>query len=292
MDQPLTRLAAIQPPAPATAAEHGAMVAAAWQLVAQAARDGADLIVLPEYFNMMGLPSEEVAARAATAGDIVAAAQERCQRDGHWLVLPLIEARGGQRYNTAHLIAPDGTIALTYDKTHVTITERQDLGLTAGQAVPVVETPLGRVGMMICYDVYFPEVARLLNLQRTDLIVFPSLQRSDTPERCMLLNRARAMDAACHLVRACYGLPAGTAYAPGKVYGASCIIAPDGNVLADAGFHEGLAMADVDLRAPWVRPRCSGAAPEAVRDFLQADRRPELYGPIAQQAGEGVASRE
>lgn len=274
------RLAAIQPAAPSDPDEHPAMVEAAWRLATKAADRGADLIVLPEYLNVMGFGHDGVRRRARMATEVVGRALEFCRRTRTWLLLPVVEYRGGSYYNAAHLISSGGDIALTYDKTHLTITERRDLGLTPGQSLPVVDTPLGRVGVMTCYDVYFPEVARALSLQRCDAILFPSLQRSDTPERCMLLSRVRAMDSACHLVRASYGLRPGERYEPGKVYGCSCVIAPDGTVMADAGQYEGVAVADVDLRAPWVRNRCSGADPEPVRDFLIEDRRPELYGPV------------
>ncbi len=280
MQPQCTRLAAIQPAVPSDPDEHPAMVEAAWRLAAEAADGDAELIVLPEYFNVMGLDREQMLRRAHTATEVVERAREFCRRAGTWLLLPVVEKRDGSYYNAAHLISPTGEIALTYDKTHLTITERRDLGLTPGQSFPVVDTPLGRIGIMTCYDVYFPEVARVMFLQKTDVILFPSLQRSDTPERCMLLNRVRAMDATCHLVRASYGLRPGDRYERGKAYGCSCVIAPDGAVLADAGQYEGVAVADVDLRTPWARNRCSGAAPEPVREFLTEDRHPELYGAI------------
>jgi len=276
-------VAAIQPAVPTGADEHAAMMHAAWRLAAGAADSGAELIVLPEYLNAMGLDREAARQRASDAHGIIEEAREFCRDAAVWLLLPIIEQRNDLLYNAAHLISPSGDTVLRYDKTHLTITERRDLGLTAGDAVPVVDTPLGRLGVMTCYDIYFPEVARVLSLQGADVILFPSLQRSDTPERCMLLSRVRAIDSTCHLVRASYGLPPTGQYAPGKVYGGSCVIAPDGTVLADAGLREGIALAEVDLHSPWVRHRCSGAPPEPVRDFLRQDRRPELYRQIVEE---------
>lgn len=275
-------IAAIQPAVPTGADEHEAMMETTWQLAAGTVDEGATLLVLPESFNAMGFDHETARHRASEAQHIVEQAREFCRRSSTWLLLPLIEQRSTAIYNAAHLISPSGEIVLTYDKTHLTITERRDLGLTPGDALPVADTPMGRIGIMTCYDVYFPEVARVLSLQGADLILFPSLQRSDTPERCRLLCRARAIDATCHLVRASYGLPSREQYAPGKVYGGSCVVAPDGAVLAEAGLYQGVAVAQVDLHTPWMRHRCSGAPPEPVRDFLFEDRRPELYGPITQ----------
>lgn len=278
-------LAAVQPPAPTTPGDLPAAMAAGWRLAEAAADRGARLAVLPECFNVLGLPPAEVPGRAAEAERVLDGARELCASRDLWLLLPLVQRREGRLRNLAHLLAPSGEIALTYEKTHLTLTEREGLGLVPGDSVPVADTPFGRVGVMICYDVYFPEVARLLFLQRVDLLLFPSLQRSDTPERCLLLNRARAIDTASHLVRAAWALPAGEPYAPGKVYGGSCVVAPDGEILAQLGMGEGFALAEVDLGTPWSRPRCNGGAVQPVRDFLAADRRPELYGPLAAAPG-------
>ena len=283
MESRAIRIAAIQPAAPAGAEEHATMVSTAWRLASGAADDGARLLVLPEYLNAMGLAREAAQHRASGAQEIIEQARVFCRDAAVWLLLPIVEQRRDARYNAAHLISPSGDTVLRYDKTHLTITERRDFGLTPGDALPVVDTPMGRIGVMTCYDVYFPEVAGVLSLQGVDLILFPSLQRSDTPERCRLLIRVRAMDSTCHLVRASYGLPHGEDYAPGKVYGGSCVVASDGTVLADAGLHEGVAIAEVDLHTPWVRQRCGGAPAEPVRDFLREDRRPHLYGPIAEE---------
>jgi predicted amidohydrolase len=74
------------------------------------------------------------------------------------------------------------------------------------------------------------------------------------------------------------------------MYGSSCIVAPNGSVLANAGRHEGVAMAVVDPVTPWRRPRCGGYEAQVVRDFLTEDRRPELYPPISQQPSDEATS--
>ena len=276
--------AAIQPFVPKDADEHAEMAESAWALAGEAVERGARLIVLPEYLNAMGLAPDEVARRARETEEIRERARECCRRGRTWLLLPLVEERNGRRFNTAHLVDPSGEIVFTYDKTHLTLAERRDYGLTAGNVIEVARTDFGRVGVMVCYDVYFPEVARILSLKGADIILFPSLQRSDTPERCMLLNRVRAMDNTCHLVRSSFGQQRGGSYVPGEVHGHSYIVAPDGTVLSDAGLGEGIALATTDLGNVWKRPRCGGMGPQAVRDFLAEDRRPELYGPIAGDA--------
>jgi len=274
-------VAAVQPSVSSNAEENEAMISSAWELSRRAADQGAQLIVMPEYFNVMGLERDALIRRSQETEAVRARAADFCRQTKAWVLLPMIEQRSDGRFNTAHLFDSSGEIVFTYDKTHLTVTERRDYALIAGSAIDVVETRLGCIGVMICYDVYFPEVARVLSLRGAQIILFPSLQRSDTREGCMLINRARAMDNTCYLVRSSYGLKRGEVHRSGMVYGASCIVAPNGIVLADAGYFEGVAFATVDLGWPWKRPRASGMGPQVVRDFLTEDRRPELYGLIA-----------
>ena len=277
-------VAAIQPFEPRNADENVEMQETAWELASEAAGRQARLIVLPEYFNVMGMLPRQAVAAIDDTGPQRSRAAEFCRDHGTWLLLPLIECRDGKRLNTAHLLEPSGNMAHTYDKTHLTICEKRDYGLTAGESITVVDTHLCRIGVMICYDVYFPEVARVLSLLDADLILFPSLQRSDTEERTMLLNRARANDSSCYLARSSYGQKRGCAWKHGMMSGGSCIVGPDGSVLANAGRHEGIAAAVIDPHTPWRRPPCGGEAPpQPVREFLDNDRRPELYAPIAEE---------
>ncbi|MBN4060988.1 carbon-nitrogen hydrolase family protein [bacterium AH-315-I18] len=273
-------VATIQPFHPDSLAENILMQESAWQWVDQAVTDGAQLVVLPEYFNVMGLTTQQVLEEAKKAQKQREIASKVCQQHHIWLLLPLIEHRDQGVFNTAHLFNPLGEIVLTYDKTHLTLGERQDYGLTPGDAIKTVDTEFGRVGVMICYDIYFPEVARVLALEGAQIILFPSLQRSEQEDCCMLLNRMRAMDSTAYLIRSSYGRRPSKVHKPGLTYGSSCIIGPDGSILANAGYDEGFTHAVIAPKTPWQRQRCHGMPPHAVRDFLNEDRRPELYGTI------------
>ena len=270
-------IASIQPFQPKCADDHAPMLQSGWSKAREAAGRGAQLIVLPEYFNTFGLAPEQVIEKSKETSSLHQTAKAFCYEHDVWLLLPLVEEHGGRRFNTAHLFDNSGNIVHTYDKTHLTIGERNDYDLTAGDCVDVVETPFGTVGIMICYDIYFPEVARVLSLKGARLILFPSLQRSDTEEGCMLLNRVRAMDSTSFLIRSSYGQKQGDSYVQGMMYGGSCIISPDGSILANAGRNEGAAEATINLSSEWKRPRCGGMPVQSVREFLNEDRRPSLY---------------
>ena len=227
-------IAAVQPLAAGPATSHDRMVQSGLTLLRAAAESGADIVCLPEYFNVMGINAAAAHEVIESTGTQVELARRICEERSVWLLLPLIEKRGERRYNCAHLFDPGGNVVHTYDKTHLTISETRDYELTPGEDITTVDTSLCRIGVMICYDIYFPEVARVLALQGVQLILFPSLQRSDVEASTMLFNRVRAMDAQSYLVRSSFGQPRGSAYKPGMMYGGSCVIAPDGSILASA----------------------------------------------------------
>lgn len=275
------RVAALQPFEPRNADDNAQMQDSAWSLAEDAAAQGGAVVVFPEFFNVMGIPADRAHRFIEDCRPQLDQAKAYCRRHGAWLLLPLVEQRQGKRFNTAHLVNPDGEIAHTYDKTHLTIGEKRDYDLTPGERICAVDTDLCRIGVMICYDVYFPEVVRILALDRSQLILFPSLQRSDTEEGTMLLNRVRAMDSTSYLVRSSFGQKVGHVYKPGMMYGGSCVVGPDGSILATAGRFEGTATAQIDPHTPWQRQRCGGMGPQPVRQFLDEDRRPELYGAVS-----------
>jgi len=282
----LLHIASVQPFEPVNGRDAALMRDSAWSLAGQAAERGAKLIVLPEFFNVFGLSPAAALRQSGRTASLRRRTAAFCRRNDCWLLLPLIEQRRNQRYNTAILYGPGGKVIMRYDKTHLTIAEKCDYNLTPGDSIDVVETEIGPIGIMICYDVFFPEVARILSLRGAKLILFPSLQRSDTETSCLLMTRTRAMDSTCYVVRSSYGQKQSAAYQSGTMYGCSCIVAPDGSVLANAGRHEGVAEASVDVDWTWQRNRCGGRSAQPVRDFLHEDRRPELYGPLIDEHNE------
>ena len=89
--------------------------------------------------------------------------------------------------------------------------------------------------------------------------------------------RTRAMDAKAYLIRSSYGRAADLPWKAGHMFGQSAIVHPDGTLLANAGHYEGFALAHVQAPFVWQRQRCGGYPAEAVREFLDEDRRPEAY---------------
>lgn len=155
--------------------------------------------------------------------------------------------RGPERgvvYNSAALIAPDGSVLGVYDKTHPFFSEAATTGgwVTPGQDVVVVDTELGRIGMIICFDGDYPELSRIQAVQGAEVILRPSalLRSADLWE---LTSRARAYDNHVFIVGSnATGIdPAGVIY-----FGNSHIVTPTANIIARAASHEGWVAARLD----------------------------------------------
>ncbi|WP_119165280.1 nitrilase family protein [Algihabitans albus] len=161
--------------------------------IEEAAAAGAGLVVLPELANSGYVfeRREEAYAHAETAGDGPAslAWAELARRHGLYIVAGLAERDGAALYNSAAVIGPEGHIG-TYRKMH--LWNEENLYFEPGNlGFPVFQTPIGRIGCLICYDIWFPEAFRLLALQGADLVCVPTNWvpvPGQTPERRAMAN--------------------------------------------------------------------------------------------------------
>ncbi|MCD5420262.1 nitrilase family protein [Rhodococcus pyridinivorans] len=146
-------------------------VAATLQLIADATAQGARLIVLPELANTgYSFDTREEAyahAEPLPDGPTCTAWINAAREHDVYIVAGIAEADGVTMYNTAVLIGPEGFIG-KYRKTH--LWNREKLMFSPGDSYPVFDTRIGRIGLLICWDIWFPEVARILVAQGADLI--------------------------------------------------------------------------------------------------------------------------
>ena len=177
------------------------------------------------------------------------ALQALAQKHGIWLhsgSMPLLADDGERRVNRSHVIAADGGIRARYDKIHmfdVTLPSgenwRESAAYEGGNRLVVVDTPLGRMGLSICYDLRFPELYRALADRGATIIAIPAAFTVSTGEaHWHVLMRARAIETQCHVVAAAqYG-----SHADGRqTYGHSVAIDPWGMILADAEAKQAVA---------------------------------------------------
>ena len=211
---------------------------------------GAELVVLPESvttgFTPGCTPEELWDLVTDIPGAILQPYQDVARELGIHLCVGSYR-RGPERgviYNAAALIGPDGEVLGVYDKTHPFASEHARTGgwVTPGNEVTVVETELGKIGMIICFDGDYPELSRIQAVQGAEVILRPSalLRSVDLWE---LTSRARAYDNHVFIVGAnATGIdPAGVIY-----FGNSHIVTPTANIVARAASHEGWCAARLD----------------------------------------------
>jgi predicted amidohydrolase len=214
-------------------------------MVAEAA--GADLVVLPELWLPGYFAFDSYAELAEPLdGDTVSAGREWAVRLGAHLHLGSILERDeqGRLYNTAVLIGPDGQTIHTYRKIHVFgYRSREAELLTPGERVDVVHTPLGRLGATTCYDLRFPELYRALVDEGAESVVVCSAWPAARLAHWRLFTSTRAVEEQVVLI-ACnaVGQQAGGV----RLAGHSRVVDPWGEVLAEAGEDEGVAICDID----------------------------------------------
>ena len=225
-------------------------------LVAQAAQAGAALVALPEnafYMRREGTAAMTDVAMAEHAG--IQWAQTAAQQHGIWLLVGSIRARevGDKPFNRSVLIAPNGTIHAHYDKLHlfdVTLADGQQY-LESAQAVAGVQpvlaaTPLGTIGLSICYDLRFAGLYRALALAGAQILAVPSaFTRPTGSAHWHVLLRARAIENACYVIA-----PAQAGTHPGgrETYGHTLIVNPWGEIIAEAaGDVPQVVLGEIDL---------------------------------------------
>jgi nitrilase len=228
-------------------------LATAGRLIAEAAASGAQLVALPEYFPLIGASDvDRLAARESEGSgpiqDFLAAA---AREHGIWLVggsIPLLAEDPAKLRNSSLVFDPQGKRVARYDKIHLfgfrKGSESYDEAATIerGNQVVAFDTPLGRVGLAICYDLRFPELFRAMG--PLDLLVLPAAFTETTGRaHWEMLLRARAVENQCYLLASAQGglHPTGR-----MTHGNSMIVDPWGEVLARIDKGEGVVVAEFD----------------------------------------------
>lgn len=251
-------------------ADKAANIAAARGAIASAAAKGAELIVLPEVWNSPyatasfpryaeAIPEVEATGRgsgsAGGGGESTKMLAAAAREEGVWLVGGSIPERcpEGRIYNTCPVFSPLGILVAKHRKVHLfdvcipgELEFRESDTLSRGDRVTVFDTPFGKVGVGICYDLRFPELAAVMRRRGAGLLVFPGAFNATTgPLHWELLLRARANDASCFVLAASPARPdCEDAY---QAWGHSMAVDPWGKVVATAGHAPSTVHATLDL---------------------------------------------
>lgn len=212
--------------------------------LAAAVDAGAAMAFFPEMSVLLDRDGSRSGAHIAREGDSgwLPALQAMAQRHGLWVhtgSVPFLTDDGDRRVNRSHVITADGTIAAAYDKIHMFDVSlpsgeswSESSSYAGGESLAVVETPVGILGLSICYDLRFPELYRALVDRGATLIAIPAAFTASTgAAHWHVLLRARAIETGCHVLAAAQ---AGTHEDGRTTYGHSLAIAPWGEILGEA----------------------------------------------------------
>jgi predicted amidohydrolase len=244
-------------------------------LVAAAADAGAELVVLPELFSLLGRGPAMRAGAEPPAGATTTWAAAQARAHGVWLLAGSFPEQRGERFaNTSCLFDPNGVEQARYRKIHLFDNEVPGAAYRESDAVEpgteVVVAPVGDVvvGLSTCYDLRFPELYRALADRGAQVVVVPAAFTAVTGEaHWEPLLRARAIEDQCFVVAAGQWGMTGTGI---RCHGHSMVVDPWGVVLAQQADGDGVVVADLDLdRLAEVRASLPALT----------HRRPDLFGP-------------
>ena len=230
--------------------------------IAEAAALGADIVLTPEVTNCVSMSRDrqnDVLSREADDRTLAALRADAALLKV-WILIGSLALRTGDpdgRFaNRSFLIAPDGSVAARYDKIHmfdVTISDAESYaeskGYRPGTKAVLADTPMGRIGLTICYDMRFAGLYRALAQAGAQIITVPSAFSPVTgPAHWEVLLRARAIETGSFIFApAQCGTHTASAGKPRRTWGHSLAVDPWGRVLADGNDASGITMVDFDL---------------------------------------------
>lgn len=247
------------------------------EYIRRAADLGCDIVCLPELFRTLNVPNRESEPEIfpGPTSEILAETARSCGINV--VATYYVEADGG-RYNQATVFDRRGEVAGFYRKVQPTASETV-AGIRAGSRLPVIELEFGRVAVMICLDIYFGEIARIYAHKGAEIIFWPTVTHGPTQSGLLAQVTSRAIDNSIIIVESnVAGHPPYAPYVGRFRPGTGRIIDHNGDILAQTGRREGVAVADVDLDEVRLTSNCVLIRePDHFREDMQSITRLDLF---------------
>lgn len=224
--------------------------------IAQSAQGGADMLFTPEMSGLLDRDRSRAAAKIAMQEDdpVLKRTRAACAKHGIWASLGSLALKGGadgRLVNRSFVISAEGAIVSHYDKMHLFDVDlgseswRESAAYAPGQQSAVVRTPVGRLGLSVCYDLRFPALYAALSQGGADMLSIPAAFTVPTGKaHWHVLMRARAIENACWVVAAAQ---CGMHEDGRETYGHSLVVNPWGGIVLDMEEGNGIGFAEIDL---------------------------------------------
>ena len=253
----MSKFAAIQM---ASGPNVNANLSEAYRLIKNAVAEKAELVVLPENFAHMGMDDKDVLKIAESPeepGQIQTFLSNTAKKYGIWLLggtVPIKSDENDKIYSASILYNDSGNVVCQYDKIHlfdVDLSEengsyRESAFIKAGSEIVITDSPFGKLGIGVCYDIRFPELFRRMTKLGMEVLLLPSAFTASTGKaHWEILNRSRAIENLSYVVSSAQG---GYHVNGRETHGDSMIVSPWGDILDRLTRGSGVVMADIDLK--------------------------------------------
>jgi predicted amidohydrolase len=212
--------------------------------IREASESGADILCLPETVTTNGVSNTRELARNCKEWDVFFS--ESAKEFAITVIAPFYVQYDREAFNQATVFLADGSNAGCYAKAQPTGAEAN--WITPGSEFPIIDIGVAKIAIMICMDIYFPEIARIYAMKGAEILFWPTVTHGPTQSGLEAQLRSRAIDNSLHIVES--NLSGHPPYAPykGRFYpGNARIVDFNGDVIAQTGRRAGLAIADIDL---------------------------------------------
>jgi predicted amidohydrolase len=238
---------------------------------------GADILCLPEMVSTANVPEDLEYHAELYPGEITRTFQRAARTHRINLIAPYLVRSGNRRYNQATVIDRKGKIVGFYRKVQPTAEESRHVAL--GKELPVFDLDIGRIAVMICMDIYFPEIPRIYAFKGAEILFWPTVSHGPTQEALRTQLTARALDNSLIVVESnLANRPPYAAYIGRFRPATARIIDHNGDVLAQTGRRHGVATATVDLDEVRLTSQCVLVRePDHMREDLESITRLDLY---------------
>ncbi|HSQ77180.1 MAG TPA: carbon-nitrogen hydrolase family protein [Bacteroidota bacterium] len=245
--------------------------------IALAKEQGADILCLPEMVTTANVPRDMEYDAEEYPGAVTAAFRRAARAHKINIIAPYLVRSGKKIFNQATVIDRRGKIVGFYRKVQPTAEESRHV--TPGNELPVFEMDFGRIAVMICMDIYFPEIPRIYAFKGAEVLFWPTVSHGPTQEALRTQLTARAVDNSLIVAEAnLANHPPYAAYAGRYRPATARIIDHNGDILAQTGRRHGVATATVDLDEVRLTSQCVLIRePDRMREDLESITRLDLY---------------
>jgi predicted amidohydrolase len=245
--------------------------------IRQASERKADILCLPEMVTTANVPRELEYLAEDYPGKFTDAFRRAAKSGGINVIAPYIVRAGRKLYNQATIINRSGRVLGYYRKIQPTGEESRHI--TYGNELPVFDLDIGRIAVMICMDIYFPEIPRIYAFKGAEIVFWPTVSHGPTQEALRTQLTARALDNSLIMVESNLATAPPYAVYSGRFRPATArIIDHNGDIIAQTGRRHGVAVAEVDFDEVRLTSGCVLIRePDHMREDLQRITRLDLY---------------